>query len=32
MSDLSWVGPIAAVSIGLILFGMWTQIGEDDAC
>ncbi len=28
MSDLSWVGPIAAVIIGLIFFGMWTQIGD----
>ncbi|SIR92834.1 hypothetical protein SAMN05880571_1112 [Bacillus velezensis] len=31
MSDLSWVGPIATVIIVLILFGMWTQAGEDDA-
>lgn len=31
MSDLSWVGPIAAVIIGLILIGMWTKAGEDNA-
>lgn len=28
MSDLVWIGPIALVIIGLIIGGMWTQIGE----
>lgn len=28
MSDIVWIGPIALVIIGLILVGMWTQIGD----
>lgn len=28
MSDIVWVGPIALVIIGLIIGGMWTQVGD----